>query len=95
MSKWLVLVTGLLLSSCTATQQASLTAVGDKIAEACAKAVPLAQMAAPLPVVGPYIASGVTIGCTTAEGLSRLRADANSAFWLMEQIGLLRAALGR
>lgn len=93
--KAFILVAGMFLASCSSAQQAKLTEVGDKIAEACAKAVPLAQMAAPLPVVGPYVAAGVTIGCTTAEGLARLRADANSAFWLAEQIGLLRAALGR
>lgn len=83
----------LVLPACTAQQQVQLTAAGDKIAELCARALPLATLAAPLPVVGPYIAAGVTVGCTTADGLSRLRADAGSVAWLAEQIGLLRAAL--
>lgn len=85
----LAIAAGLILSltSCaTAT---------DKITQLCGVAMPFATLAMPLPIVGPYIAAGVQIGCTTADGLARLRADANSAFWLAEQIGLLRAALGR
>lgn len=83
-----MLSVALAMSSC-----AQLESTTDRIAELCARATPLAQLAMPLPTVGPYVAAGVTIGCTTAEGLTRLRADAGSAAWLVEQIGLLRAAL--
>lgn len=72
---------------------AQLNALSDKIDTLCARALPLAQLAMPIPVVGAYIAAGVTVGCTTADGLARLRADSGSAAWLGEQIGLLRAAL--
>ena len=91
----MLLAVGLTLSltACTVSQQEWLHGKADQIELLCRRALPLAQAAAPLPVVGPYIAAGVTVGCATADGLSRLRADANSATWLAEQIGLLRAAL--
>jgi hypothetical protein len=90
MNKALVFAAGLALASCAQLQSAS-----DKIAELCARAMPLAVLATPIPVVGPYVAAGVTVGCSTAEGLSRLRADAGSAVWLAEQIGILREVLKR
>lgn len=69
--------------------------VQGKLDELCDKALPLAGSAMIIPTVGPYIASGIQIGCGTVEGLSRLKADSNSVAWVAEQIGLLRAALGR
>lgn len=86
MSKILVLCSVLALASCTTAQQ-------DKIAELCDRAMPLASLTVMLPVVGPYISSGVTIACTVK--LPDLRKDPNFPVWLAEQIGLLRAALGR
>lgn len=66
-----------------------------KIAAACAEAVPLANLAIGIPTVGPFIAAGVQIGCSTNAGLARLAANPGSVAWLNQQIGLLRAALGK
>jgi hypothetical protein len=90
MKKVIALTAGAMLAGC-----AQMGVLSDKIDDLCAKARPLAFLAMPLPVVGPYVAAGVEIGCGTAEGLARLRADANSAVWLAEQIGILREALKR
>lgn len=99
MRRFLTLAAAASLAACTATQvqQATTTAAGvnAKITAACAEAVPLANLAIGLPTIGPFIAAGVQIGCATNSGLARLAADPNSAAWVNQQIGLLRAALGK
>lgn len=86
-----------LVAACTAAQlqQATNTAAGVSVElqTACALAMPLAQMATPLPTVGPFIAMGVTAGCGTAQGLAKLAADPSSAAWVGEQMAMLKAAL--
>ena len=90
--KRLSIVAALLLSACTGAQVQHATGA---VAAACANAMPLAQLATPLPVAGPFIAAGVTLGCTTDAGLAKLAADPNSAAWLDQQAAMLRAALAR
>ena len=103
---WAGLLTGaamaallIVVAACTPAQlqRASVTAAGvsAELQTACALAMPLAQIAAPLPTVGPFIAMGVTAGCGTAEGLAKLAADPASAAWVGEQMQMLKAALGQ
>lgn len=95
--RYLIYSAALLVGACTPAQlqQFSATSAGvsAELQTACALAMPLAQMATPLPTVGPFIAAGVTAGCGTAQGLAKLAADPASAAWLGEQMQMLKAAL--
>lgn len=87
------------LSGCsTATASRDIGYAADfsaKVQAACATAAPLAALATPLPVAGPFIAAGVTVGCKTNDGFAKLIADPSSVEWLTQQAQLLRDALGR
>lgn len=87
------------LAACTPAQNAAVVAkietVAGQVQNACASALPLANMAIALPVVGPYIAAGVQVGCGSAAAIDRLAADPNSVMWLDQQAAMLRAALLR
>lgn len=87
-----------LLAACTPQQQAQFTVqaagVSAELQAACALAMPLAQMATPIPTVGPFIATGVVAGCGTATGLAKLAADPTSAAWVGEQMQMLKTAMG-
>ena len=89
----------LALWACTPAQQAQFTAqaagVSAELQSACALALPLAQMATPIPTIGPFVATGVTVGCGTAQGLAKLAADPTSAAWVGEQMQMLKQALGQ
>jgi hypothetical protein len=61
----------------------------------CAEALPLAGMTRLIPKVGNYVAAGVTVGCNTAAGIARLRADPSSAAWLGQQAQIMKGALGK
>lgn len=90
MKQVLALAFGGLLASCSTVQNAQ---VASDIQAACAIAMPLAVAAAPVPVVGPFIAAGIQVGCGTAQGLANLAADPSSVAWVNQQIGLLKAGL--
>ncbi len=80
----------LLLTSCTAAQQAQLATAGATLQAACTDAIAIANIAGLVPGVGaivPYI----TAGCATAEGIARLAADPSSTQWLGQQIGAIKA----
>lgn len=87
------------VSACTqATVTRDLGYVADATASvqaACALAQPLADMAAALPVVGPFVAAGVTVGCTTSSGIAKLASDPSSAAWLGQQAQIMHDALVR
>lgn len=89
----------LIVTACTTAQvdraQQDIAKVNTAVQQACAVAMPLAGLATPLPVAGPYIAAGVQVGCGTAAGLAKLASDPTSVAWLNQQVGLLRAALGK
>lgn len=96
--KRLVLATILLASCSPAQQQQAVTTavtVHNDIGAACAEAMPLAALATPLPVAGPFIAAGVQVACATHDGIARLAADPNSAAWLQQQAAMLKAALSK
>lgn len=80
-----------------ATQATVLALASDAAAvqSACAEALPLASLAAIIPVVGAYVAAGVQVGCDTANGVAKLTADPSSAAWLGEQIQMLKQAMGK
>lgn len=89
------LLAGLVLVALAGCTGAQVQQTAGTIAAACANAMPLATLATPLPVAGPFIAAGVTVGCTTDAGLAKLAADPNSAAWLDQQATMLRAALAK
>ena len=95
--KRMVLLSLLALAGCNPAQVASVQVeaakVGGELQAACAVALPLAGAAVVIPTVGPFIATGVQVGCGTASGLAKLAADPSSAAWVNQQIGLLRAAV--
>lgn len=90
---------GLVLAGCSAaTVQRDLGYVADSSATlkaACDLATPLAAMAAGLPTIGPFVAAGVTVGCTTVDGINKLAADPTSAAWLGQQSQIMKDALAR
>ena len=99
MRTFLAFAAAVSLAACTpAHVQRAVTAV-DKgtstLETACAYALPLSNLAIGIPTVGPFIAAGVQVGCSTGAGLNKLAADPNSVAWLNQQIGLLRAATGK
>jgi hypothetical protein len=78
-------------AACTATQVQDTTA---QIGAVCATVQPLASEALALPTVGPFVAAGVLVGCTTDAGIARLATDPSSAAWLNQQAAMLHSALG-
>ena len=88
----LVAAVALGLAACTAAEiESGATAVQ----AGCARALPLANMAIVLPVIGPYVASGVQIGCGTASGIAKLVGEPSSAEWLAQQEAILKDAIGK
>jgi hypothetical protein len=95
----IVIASMLALDACTAAQ---LTTAQDVLAAApadvqigCGHALAAANLASGVVkggaanTVGSIIA-GVEVGCTTAEGVAKLAADASSADWLGQQAGMLK-----
>lgn len=82
----------LALVGCTAAQIESGAAA---VQASCARALPLANMALVLPVIGPYVAMGVQVGCGSADGIAKLVGNPSSAEWLAQQEAILKNALGK
>lgn len=86
------------LGACSAAtvqrDTAAVAGFADQVQAACANAVPLAVLASGLPTVGPFIAAGVQVGCSSA-GVAKLVADPSSVDWLTQQAALLKQALGK
>jgi hypothetical protein len=82
----------IVLAGCTATQIENGAAA---VQSACAKILPLANLAIMIPTVGPFVAAGVQVGCGTADGIARLVGEPSSAEWLAQQEAILKNALGK
>lgn len=105
MTRFLPLSLAIALSACgtpspvvtasTSAGVAKLSSDLDAVNAGCKEAVPLANLADIIPVVGTYIAAGVNIACTTEAGVNKLLADPSSATWLGTQIQMLKNALGK
>lgn len=55
----------------------------DRIADACSRVIPIAQIASLVPIPpAPEIASYVILACETTEGLAKLRSNPDSVKWL-------------
>jgi 3-oxoacyl-[acyl-carrier-protein] synthase III len=95
----IVIVAVFALDACTPAQ---LTTARDVLAAApadiqagCADALAAANLASGTVRGGAAntvrsIVAGVVVGCTTAQGIAKLAADASSAEWLGQQAGTLK-----
>ena len=100
-----IIFTAIILSGCAAAPVTVSPATSGDVAAvasdaaavqaACAEAMPYAAAAAFIPIVGTYVAAGVQVGCSTADGIAKLIADPTSAAWLGAQLQLLKNALGK
>jgi hypothetical protein len=95
----IIIASMLALDACNAAQ---LTTAQDVLAAApadiqigCGDALAAANLASGIVKGGAAntfdsIVAGIEVGCTTAEGIAKLAADASSAEWLGQQAGTLK-----